>query len=164
MEVKGLAIRPPSPEQERPDRGCDRAFGISGARDRARTGDPHVGKEMLGLISLRFFAQSGHIDAFRSIVGEARRRESSPRKINNLRSNHRHMAAQSGILRHIERHSTPKTAPTRHRLLARGGATLSRGRSRWRRSICQGMIGFHGSSRSRFRPQVAGAAEEPEAR
>ena len=33
---------------------------------------PHVGKEMLGLISLRFFAQSGHIDAFRSIVGEAR--------------------------------------------------------------------------------------------
>jgi hypothetical protein len=27
---------------------------------------------MLGLISLRFFAQSGHIDAFRSIVGEAR--------------------------------------------------------------------------------------------
>ena len=41
-----------------------------GARDRARTGDPHVGKEMLALISLRFFAQSGHIDAFRSIVGE----------------------------------------------------------------------------------------------
>ncbi len=33
--------------------------------------DPHVGKEMPGLISLRFFAQSGHIDAFRSIVGEA---------------------------------------------------------------------------------------------
>jgi hypothetical protein len=26
---------------------------------------------MLALISLRFFAQSGHIDAFRSIVGEA---------------------------------------------------------------------------------------------
>ena len=26
---------------------------------------------MLGLISLSFFAQSGHIDAFRSIVGEA---------------------------------------------------------------------------------------------
>jgi hypothetical protein len=26
---------------------------------------------MLGLILLRFFAQSGHIDAFRSIVGEA---------------------------------------------------------------------------------------------
>jgi hypothetical protein len=26
---------------------------------------------MLGLISLRFFAQSGHIDAFRSIVGKA---------------------------------------------------------------------------------------------
>jgi hypothetical protein len=25
---------------------------------------------MLALISLRFFAQSGHIDAFRSIVGE----------------------------------------------------------------------------------------------
>jgi hypothetical protein len=44
---------------------------LSGARDRARTGDPHVGKEMLGLILLRFFAQSGHIDAFRSIVGEA---------------------------------------------------------------------------------------------
>jgi hypothetical protein len=50
-------------------RGC----GLSGARDRARTGDPHVGKEMLGLISLRFFAQSGHIDAFRSIVGEGGR-------------------------------------------------------------------------------------------
>jgi hypothetical protein len=32
--------------------------------------NPHVGKEMLGLISLRFFAQSGHIDAFRSIVGD----------------------------------------------------------------------------------------------
>jgi hypothetical protein len=44
---------------------------LSGARDRARTGDPHVGKEMLGLISLSFFAQSGHIDAFWSIVGEA---------------------------------------------------------------------------------------------
>jgi hypothetical protein len=27
----------------------------TGARDRARTGDPHVGKEMLELISLRFF-------------------------------------------------------------------------------------------------------------
>ena len=26
---------------------------------------------MLGLISLSFFAESGHIDAFRSIVGEA---------------------------------------------------------------------------------------------
>jgi hypothetical protein len=26
---------------------------------------------MLGLISLRFFARTGHIDAFRSIVGEA---------------------------------------------------------------------------------------------
>jgi hypothetical protein len=38
---------------------------------RPRTGDPHVGKEMLGLISLRFLDQSGHIDAFRSIVGEA---------------------------------------------------------------------------------------------
>ncbi len=71
-EVKGLAIRQPSPEQERPDRGCDRAIGIPGARDRARTGDPHVGKEMLWLISLRFFAQSGHIDAFRSIVGDGR--------------------------------------------------------------------------------------------
>jgi hypothetical protein len=32
---------------------------------------PHVGKEMLALISLRFSAQGGHIDAFRSIVGEA---------------------------------------------------------------------------------------------
>jgi len=42
-EVKGLAIRHPSPEQERPDRGCDRAFVFPGARDRARTGDPHVG-------------------------------------------------------------------------------------------------------------------------
>jgi hypothetical protein len=33
---------------------------------------------MLGLISLRFFAQSGHIDAFRSIVGEAERRIALP--------------------------------------------------------------------------------------
>jgi hypothetical protein len=48
------------------------AKGLSklGAGNGGRTGDPHVGKEMLGLISLRFFAQSGHIDAFRSIVGE----------------------------------------------------------------------------------------------
>jgi hypothetical protein len=38
---------------------------------RPRTGYPHVGKEMLALISLREFARSGHIDAFRSIVGEA---------------------------------------------------------------------------------------------
>jgi hypothetical protein len=53
-EVKGLAIRQPSPEQERPDRNCDQAFPFSGARDRARTGDPHVGKEMLALISLSF--------------------------------------------------------------------------------------------------------------
>jgi hypothetical protein len=31
---------------------------------------PHVGKEILTLISLRNFDQSGHIDAFRSIVVE----------------------------------------------------------------------------------------------
>jgi hypothetical protein len=41
-----------------------------GARDQIRTGDPHVGKEMLGLISLRNSARSGHIGSFRSIVGE----------------------------------------------------------------------------------------------
>jgi hypothetical protein len=34
---------------------------------------PSVGKEMLGLISWRNFARSGHIDASRSIVGEASR-------------------------------------------------------------------------------------------
>jgi hypothetical protein len=55
-EVKDLAIRQPSPEQERPDRNCDRAFPFPGARDRARTGDPLVGKEMRVLISLSFFA------------------------------------------------------------------------------------------------------------
>ena len=33
---------------------------------------PHVGKEMPGLTSLRNFARNGHIDAFRSIVGEGR--------------------------------------------------------------------------------------------
>jgi len=61
---------------------------LSGARDRARwraplRGErvalaerssaaprrPHVGKEMLGLISLRIFDRGGHIDAFRSISG-----------------------------------------------------------------------------------------------
>ena len=30
--------------------------GLSGARDQIRTGDSHVGKEMLPLISLRLFA------------------------------------------------------------------------------------------------------------
>ena len=30
--------------------------GLDGARDQIRTGDPHVGKEMLALISLRNFA------------------------------------------------------------------------------------------------------------
>jgi hypothetical protein len=38
----------------------------------------------------------------------------NPRKINDLRSNDRHIAAQSGISRHPGRHSTPKTAPRRH--------------------------------------------------
>ena len=32
------------------------AFKKLGARDQIRTGDPHVGKEMLALISLRIFA------------------------------------------------------------------------------------------------------------
>jgi hypothetical protein len=36
------------------------------------------------------------------------------RKINDLRSSDRHMAAYSGISRHPGRHSTPKTAPRRH--------------------------------------------------
>jgi len=44
---------------------------VYGARDQIRTGDPHVGKEMLALISLRIFYRSGHIVSFRSIVGEA---------------------------------------------------------------------------------------------
>ena len=44
--------------------------GKLGARDRVRTGDPHVGKEMLASISLRNFDRSGHIGSFRSIVGE----------------------------------------------------------------------------------------------
>jgi len=35
---------------------CLTGLMISGARDRARTGDPHVGKEMRALISLSFFA------------------------------------------------------------------------------------------------------------
>jgi len=42
-------------QRKRPRPNRPRAFTLSGARDRARTGDPHVGKEMLGLISLRFF-------------------------------------------------------------------------------------------------------------
>jgi hypothetical protein len=42
-----------------------------GPGHRARTGDPHVGKEMRGLISLSFFAQTDQIGSFRSIVGEA---------------------------------------------------------------------------------------------
>jgi hypothetical protein len=48
---------------------------LFGARDQIRTGDPHVGKEMLALISLRNFDGSDPIDAFRSIVGEGGRRE-----------------------------------------------------------------------------------------
>ncbi len=48
-----------------------RAFRNFGARDRIRTGDPHVGKEMLALISLRNFDRTDHIGSFRSIVGEA---------------------------------------------------------------------------------------------
>jgi hypothetical protein len=35
------------------------------------TAPPHVGKEMLALISLRLFARSGHIGSFRSMVGDA---------------------------------------------------------------------------------------------
>ncbi len=43
---------------------------LCGARDQIRTGDPHVGKEMLALFSLRNFDGTGHIGSFRSIVGE----------------------------------------------------------------------------------------------
>ena len=45
-------------------------FG-SDAHQGDRTGDHHVGKEMLALISLKNFDRSGHIGSFRSIVGEA---------------------------------------------------------------------------------------------
>ena len=45
---------------------------LFGARDQIRTGDPHVGKEMLRLISLRNFDRDGHIGSFRSIVGDAK--------------------------------------------------------------------------------------------
>ncbi len=38
----------------------------------------------------------------------------NPRKINDLRSSDRHMAAQSGISRHPGRHSRTETAPRRH--------------------------------------------------
>ena len=57
-------------KRKAPPRDSAKGLSISGARDRARTGDPHVGKEMLALILLRNFDRSGHIDAFRSIVGE----------------------------------------------------------------------------------------------
>ena len=70
VTAEGPAFERHPHQRKRPRPNQPGAFTISGARDRARTGDPHVGKEMLGLISLRFFAQSGHIDAFRSIVGE----------------------------------------------------------------------------------------------
>jgi len=40
----------------------------------------------------------------------------NPRKTNNLRSSDRHITAQSGLSRHIGRHSTPDTAPPRHQL------------------------------------------------
>jgi hypothetical protein len=50
-----------------------RRLRFAGPRGQIRTGDPHVGKEMLGSISLRNFDRTGHIDAFRSIVGEGMR-------------------------------------------------------------------------------------------
>jgi hypothetical protein len=67
-EVKGLAIRHPSPEQERPDRNCDRAFVFPGARDRARTGDPHVGNVFRPLDSAAFSRET----AAGSRIGHAR--------------------------------------------------------------------------------------------
>jgi hypothetical protein len=39
---------------------------------RARTGDPHVGKEMRALIALSFFVRTDQIGSFRSIVGDAK--------------------------------------------------------------------------------------------
>jgi hypothetical protein len=71
----------PDQNRTKPDQGTPKATSalavngrerlrFSGARDQIRTGDPHVGKEMLELISLRNFAGSGHIDTYRSIVGE----------------------------------------------------------------------------------------------
>ena len=50
------------------DRGT--CFSCDEARDHIRTGDPHVGKEMLALISLGNFARTDHIGSFRSIAGE----------------------------------------------------------------------------------------------
>jgi hypothetical protein len=43
------------PYRKAPPRNSAKGLSNAGARDRARTGDPHVGKEMLGLISLSFF-------------------------------------------------------------------------------------------------------------
>ena len=50
----------------KPSEAWPRTAGASDSVGR----DPHVGKEMLALISLRNFTWSGHIDAFRSIVGD----------------------------------------------------------------------------------------------
>jgi len=57
--------------EKAPPRNSATGLSKHGARDRARTGDPHVGKEMVGLISLRNFARTDQIGSFRSIVGEA---------------------------------------------------------------------------------------------
>jgi len=72
------ALKPEGPNQN-PSKALDTkkahhatrgGLSLCGARDQIRTGDPHVGKEMPALISLTNFAWSGHIDTFRSIVGE----------------------------------------------------------------------------------------------
>ena len=55
--------------EKRPDRATrDRAFGISGARDRARTGDPHVGNVFRPLDSAAFSRET----AAGSRIGHAR--------------------------------------------------------------------------------------------
>ena len=62
----------PGSRKKAPPRDSAKGLSNAGARDRARTGDPHVGKEMRALISLRNFARTDQIGSFRSIVGEAR--------------------------------------------------------------------------------------------
>ena len=46
--------------------------------------------------------------------------ETNPSNHHHLRSNHRHIAAQSGISRHLGRQSTPETAPPRHQIWTGG--------------------------------------------
>jgi hypothetical protein len=48
----------------------------------------------------------------------------NPRNHHHLRSSDRHIAAQSGISRHLGRQSTPETAPRRHQIWAHGRTPL----------------------------------------